>query len=289
MFYKIAGITVSLDGLNSSYIEQRFKKYECEESKVQLADLRITLKENRCIDVPAGRDFRRLDAWYWIDRQENGYSAIKQHSKYHANFVRADIDKSCKEVSIDYVDLGDQFDLTTKELLYYVLGDVFAFCQTLRGATVLHSAAMAYRGQAVLFSAPSETGKSTHSGLWKKYYGDDVTLFNDDTPVIRNVDTMPIACGTPFSGKTDINENVEYPLKGIVFLKQAKENTIRKLSSVEAVIRLLNETRKPIFENLMDKHMDILNGILQKVPIYELGCTISKEAVDLVKDTLFEE
>lgn len=74
-----------------------------------------------------------------------------------------------------------------------------------------------------------------------------------------------------------------------MFLKQAQTNTIRKLSTVEAAVRLLNETRKPVFEALMDKHMEVLNNIITKTPVYELGCTISREAVDLVKDTLFQE
>lgn len=253
------------------------------------ADLHICFKENNCIVVPAGRDFRRLDAWYWIDRGSEGYSAVKQFSKYRANLVRADIDGAFRNAVIEFVDIKDSFEVSTDYMLHFVLGDIFAFCQTIRGAAVLHSAAVAYKKQAVLFSAPSETGKSTHAGLWKQYYKDDVTLFNDDTPVIRESEGRLLACGTPWSGKTEINENQEYPLKGIVFLKQAQTNTIRRLSTIEAAVKLLNETRKPVFETLMDKHMNIINNILMKTPVYELGCTISREAVDLVKDTLFQE
>ena len=72
-------------------------------------------------------------------------------------------------------------------------------------------------------------------------------------------------------------------------LKQGKENTIYKVSTVEAVIKLLNETKKPVFEELMDKHMEMIANIIKRIPIYELTCNISKEAVDLVKETLFTE
>lgn len=279
---------MQIEGLSSRYIERRMERYQIEGGS-ECADLRIHLKENNSIEVPAGRDFRRLDAWYWIDRGSEGYSAIKQFSKYRANLVRADINKPCTEAVVEYVDIKEHLDVTTDYLLHFVLGDVFAFCQTMRGATVLHSAAVAYREQAVLFSAPSETGKSTHAGLWKQAFPDDVVLFNDDTPVVRKVCGQFFACGTPWSGKTEINENKEYPLKGIVFLKQAKTNAIRRLTTVEAAVKLLNETRKPVFATLMDKHMDIISGILSDTPVYELGCTISDEAVCLVKDTLFQE
>ena len=36
---------------------------------------------------------------------------------------------------------------------------------------VLHCAYVEYRGEAILFSAPSETGKTTQAGLWEKYRG----------------------------------------------------------------------------------------------------------------------
>ncbi len=289
MLYRIANVNLTLDGFESEYIKHRLRKYEVDASASTPIDLRITFKENNSIVVPAGRDFRRLDAWYWIERDDGGYTAIKQVSQHRANFIRADIDKACQNVLIEYVDIKDRYEITTDQYLYIILGEIFAFCQTVRSATVLHSAAVSYKGQAVLFSAPSETGKSTHAGLWKKVFEDDVTLFNDDTPVIRVENDTLFACGTPWSGKTEINENFAYPLKGIVFLRQAKENEIRKLSTVEAVVKLLNETKKPVFEELMDKHMEFIQTIITKIPIYELGCTISDEAPKLVRDTLFKE
>lgn len=291
MIYKVADVVLKLDGFNSDYIAHRMSDYELKECVEggTAVDLSIHFRENMFIEVPAGRDFRRLDTWYWIERDGGGYSAIKQFSQYRVNLIRADIDAECKNVVVEYVDIKDHLDVTTDYLLHHVLGDVFAFCQTVRNATVLHSAAAAFKGRAVLFSAPSETGKSTHAGLWKRFYNDDVVLFNDDTPVVRERGEKLFACGTPWSGKTEINENREYPLAGIVFLKQSPTNSIRRLSPIEAAVELLNETRKPVFEALMDKHVEILNSIISKTPVYELGCTISREAVDLVKNTLFQE
>ncbi len=289
MLYRIADEFVRVEGLDSSYLKHRLNAYKVQVGGNISADLNITFKENQCIEVPAGKDFRRLDAWYWIDRGEKGYSAVKQFSQYRANLVRIDIDKACRNACIEYVDLKDHLDVTTDYLLHFVLGDVMAFCQTVRNATVLHSAAIAYRGRAVLFSAPSETGKSTHTRLWKQFYSDDVILFNDDTPIIRSEAHGLYAYGTPWSGKTEINENICAPLHGIVFLKQAKENAIRRVHTIEAAVQLVNETRKPVFASLMEQHMDVINNIIVNTPIYELSCNISKEAVDLVKETLFQE
>ncbi len=289
MLYQIANFVLKLEGIESDYLKHRMNAYSMQDNGDIPVDLHVTFKENNCIEVPAGRDFRRLDAWYWIDRGLDGYSAIKQAYSFRGNFMRMDLNRECTKATIEYVDIGDKLEVTCDVMLHYALGDLFAFCQTFCSATVLHSTAVTYKGQAVLFSAPSETGKSTHSGLWKKFYPDQTILFNDDTPVIRKEHGDFYAYGSPWSGKTEINENIGAPLAGIVFLKQAKENTIRRLSTVEAVVKLMNETKKPVFESIMAKHMDILNDLIVSTPIYELGCTISKEAVDLVKDTLFQE
>ena len=287
MIYRIANILIEIKGLQNEYLEHRLSAY-LETDTHTVPNITVTFKYNDNIEVPEGEDYQRLDTWYWIDRGEEGYSAIKQNSKTRLTLNRMDFDKSCENITIEYFDIDGMYtDITTDRMLHLILGEAIAFCQTVRGNTVLHSAAASYRGQAMLFSAPSETGKSTHTSLWKKYYTEDVVLFNDDTPVILEEENRLITCGTPWSGKTEINENMYFPLNAIVFLKQGKENSIRKLNTVESVIRLLNETRKPVFPELMNIHMEIIEKIISRTPVYELVCNISKEAVDLVKNTLF--
>lgn len=289
MFYRIANSLIEIKGLQNEYIERRMSAYLAT-GKHATPDITVTFIENTEIEVPTGKDFRRLDAWYWIKKDDGGFSAVKQDPTYRFNLICMDFDQSCKNVTIEYWNIDGLYKvLTTDDLLHSVLGDAIAFCQTVRGNTVLHSAAASYKGQAMLFSAPSETGKSTHTSLWKKFYSDDVVLFNDDTPIITEIDNNFYACGTPWSGKTEINENEIFPLKAIVFLKQGKENSIRPISTFESVVRFLNETKKPVFDQLMDMHMEIITNIIKNIPIYELTCNISKEAVDLVKKTVFEE
>lgn len=287
MIYRIANNLIKIRGLQSEYLEHRLSAYLTTDTHT-MSDICVSFKLNNDITVPEGKDFKRLDTWYWIDRGDEGYTAIKQHSITRLTIARMDFNKSCSDVTIEHIDIDGLFiDFSTERLLHHVLGDAFSFCQTARGNMLLHSAAASYKGQAVLFSAPSGTGKSTHTSLWKKYYPDDVVLFNDDTPIITDIDSELFACGTPWSGKTEINENMIIPLKSIVFLKQGEENSIKKLSTVESVIKLLEETRKPVFEDLMEKHMNFINKIIESTPIYELSCNISKEAVDLVKNTIF--
>ena len=48
-----------------------------------------------------------------------------------------------------------------------------------------HSSCLELDGEGYAFSAVSGTGKSTHTALWQKHFGDRVTMINDDKPIIR--------------------------------------------------------------------------------------------------------
>ena len=53
---------------------------------------------------------------------------------------------------------------------------------------ILHCSALALDNQAYLFTAPSGTGKSTHTRLWREMLGDKAVMVNDDKPIVRYVD-----------------------------------------------------------------------------------------------------
>jgi len=145
---------------------------------------------------------------------------------------------------------------------------------------MLHASALAYEGRSYLFSAPCGAGKSTHASLWQKYFGlDKVQIINDDKPAIRFTDDTFYVCGTPWSGKSDQNLNVQVPLQAICFLQQSAHNWIEKLDSKAALKLLLNQTLRPCEINLMDNLLDLLDKLIRQIPIYKMGCNISDEAV----------
>lgn len=144
---------------------------------------------------------------------------------------------------------------------------------------LLHSSAVVLDGKAYLFSATSGTGKSTHTNLWLKVFGDRAKILNDDKPAIRVIDGQVYASGTPWSGKVDLSINETVPVAGICFLERAKENSICEISSKEALTRLLEQTIKPKNTEQLDKLCKILDRVFEKVKVYRLGCNISEEAV----------
>ncbi len=143
---------------------------------------------------------------------------------------------------------------------------------------MIHASAVVYKGGAYLFSADSGTGKSTHTQLWLKAFGNEAKILNDDKPAVRVVDGKAYAYGTPWSGKTDWNLNVRADLKGICFLERAKENTIKRVSPGEVVSDLLRQTIRPSETENMDSLLENMDKLLSIVPVYKMGCNMDTEA-----------
>lgn len=163
---------------------------------------------------------------------------------------------------------------------YICTGSLFYRILLRYNGMMLHSSAVVVDGYAYLFSADSGTGKSTHTGLWKKYFGDRAFIINDDKPAIRKVDGEWYVYGTPWSGKTAMNVNTRAKLGAIVFLERSEENWISNISVAEAIPKFVAQTTRKLYkEENMDLLLANLNELFKDAPMYKMGCNISDEAV----------
>ena len=154
---------------------------------------------------------------------------------------------------------------------------------------IFHSSAVMVDGMAYLFTAPSGTGKSTHVRLWREMLGDRAVMINDDKPIIRYVDGDFYVYGTPWNGKHGLDTNTRAKIKAICKIYQAKENSIVKADSSEMLITILNQTLRPNELDKIDKLFGLIDKMLKKIDLYNLGCNISKEAAELSFKTMSGE
>lgn len=146
------------------------------------------------------------------------------------------------------------------------------------GGVILHASYIDWEGRGILFTAPSETGKTTQAELWKQHRGADI--INGDRAVVIPRDGSLCAGGLPFSGSSRYCENRTLPLAAIVYLKQAPVTTIRRLKGMEAFRRVWegvcinNWNREDTAEAL-----NLVQKALEKIPVYELACTPDESAV----------
>ena len=147
-------------------------------------------------------------------------------------------------------------------------------------ALVMHGACIKYLDYGLLFTAPSGTGKTTHIKLWKQVFGDDVDIVNGDKPIVRIINDQIRVYGTPYSGKENWHKNQDVALKAICFIKQGKQNHIKRLSASEALIPMYSQLYLPKSNKEHGlKAIALFDYLLKHVAIYELSCDISSEAV----------
>lgn len=152
-------------------------------------------------------------------------------------------------------------------------------------ALILHSAYIRYQDKAILFTAPSGTGKSTQADLWEKYAGCEI--INGDRCVLQMRDGRWYACGFPICGSSDICCNEDTPIGAIVYLSQAADNSIEKLSGVKALRNLMSEISINYWDReAADKAIGLIENILGEIPFYHLACTKDRRAVKVLLEEL---
>ena len=156
-----------------------------------------------------------------------------------------------------------------------------------KGGFFLHCSCLKFKNEAVIFTAPSGTGKSTHASLWRRHFGDEVVMINDDKPLVREKDGRFIIYGTPWNGKHGIGCNTSAPVRAVVFLSQATENQAEPVEPIEAMTLLLQQTVLPSDKAQLSKLLDMLGRMVETVPMYRLGCTISDEAVTTIYNKIY--
>lgn len=151
-----------------------------------------------------------------------------------------------------------------------------------RGQMILHCAYICYQKEAILFSAPSETGKTTQAKLWEQYAGS--RTINGDRALIGFDGGRLIAQGWPVCGTSGDCLNETYPVRAIVMLRQGKEDQVRRLKSPEAFCFLYTQiTVNSWNRESVGRSMDLIEALLLQVPVYELTCTISEHAVECLR------
>ncbi|MCR5500013.1 MAG: hypothetical protein K6F31_06445 [Acetatifactor sp.] len=158
-----------------------------------------------------------------------------------------------------------------------------------RNVLLIHASAIAKDGKAYLFVAPSGTGKSTHTRLWRETFGDKVFMINDDKPLLRFDGESFLAYGTPWNGKHHLDTNVSVPIGGICFLGRGVENKIWKVSAGDGLVQLLASVYRPDAADGMKKTLELVAELTKRVPLWQMECNISPEAAIMACEAMTQE
>lgn len=154
-------------------------------------------------------------------------------------------------------------------------------------AFLLHAAFVVYDNYAIVFTAPSGTGKSTQAELWQKYMGAEI--INGDRTLLVKREGVWWASGFPVCGSSEYCLKKSAPIKAIVCLSQNTDDSLKKLLLKEAFGEIYSQT----FVNSWNASdvicaSDYIQDVCAFVPVFHLSCTKEKSAVACLNNELLK-
>lgn len=150
-----------------------------------------------------------------------------------------------------------------------------------RNGCMLHSSGLIMDGNGLLFAGHSDAGKSTISLMMKNR----ATILCDDRNIVRKQGDSFKLYGTWSHGDVQEVSCDSANLKAIFFLKQAKENRVRRFENKTLILKNLLAclVRSFVTENWWNKTLDVISEIVREVPCYELCFDKSGKVVKLLE------
>jgi len=153
----------------------------------------------------------------------------------------------------------------TEQLLHY-------------GILLMHGSVVAVDGEGYLFTAKSGTGKSTHTALWMKQFGERAMMINDDKPLLEITKDGLWVYGTPWDGKHHRSTNTKVPLKAICAVNRSEQNEIRKAEPRELYPLLLQQIHRQETVLGLQQTLELLECLWKQAGLYQLYCNMEPEA-----------
>lgn len=161
----------------------------------------------------------------------------------------------------------------------------------LHNAIWMHGAFFSIDGRGILLFAHSGIGKTTHMLLWKKAFGEKMTIVNGDKPIIRfssNHQDYPCAYGAPWCGKENYGDNLSAKLTDICFIKRNEKNFVDRVKPEDAVNLIMQQVHIPKDPQAMLNTIGMVNLLLKKCSLWEINCNMELEAAKVAYKAIFD-
>jgi hypothetical protein len=143
-------------------------------------------------------------------------------------------------------------------------------------AMIIHSCGILRSGQAMLFTGPSEAGKTTIARLCGKKDGE---VINDEMLLVSrpgsDSENFTVESG-PFLGKYPSRRILKAPLRCIFQLKKGDKTGVRRVDRSEAYLNFMRQIITPAYIGQKDKRTvlslmsEFSDDVTRAVPVYEL-------------------
>ena len=204
----------------------------------------------------------------------NKYSFLE---KYCKDYI-VDSSSFDFEVEVSYEEIDLEASVSPKFFKRWHLESICAYRKiSLKlpkyDAFLIHAASVRYNSHAYLILAKSGTGKSTHANNLKLLLGDKLGFINGDKPIIRLIDKIPYAFGSPWNGKENLGSNIYSPVKAMIFLERSNSDSVEEIDKKNLTQKIIHQILLPTDEENLSKTFVLLNATLDKTKQYLLKCT----------------
>lgn len=151
---------------------------------------------------------------------------------------------------------------------------------------LFHGSSVAVDGKCYMFMAPSGTGKSTHTALWMKEFGDRAIMVNGDKPFIHIAPEGVTLFGSPWDGKEHLSTNVGLPLQAIAIIHRGAKNHIEPVEKGGRMAELAAGAYVPESAASRLKAAILIDELLSQVGVYSLTCNMEPDAVSCAYEAM---
>lgn len=270
-FFCAGSLRIEYEGPEAVY-ERYFAEFGCGEGE---ADQRVVITPGRPPETLNGRVLLRNGELILMEREEGFVMLFSTFQDVYELHVGKD-GRECRIYCSPVMSEKEQEDI------FHAVRFGFLVLAQDRGLCVVHSASLLYRDRAWLFSGSSGTGKSTHVKLWKDAYG--VPLLNGDLNCLGLEGDRVWVYGLPWCGTSGIAVRDAYPLGGVIFLRQWRENTVQELTEAEKACALSMRMITPAWTaGQLDKNLALAEKLAQRCVSARLCCTREPEAAAVMR------
>lgn len=148
-------------------------------------------------------------------------------------------------------------------------------------AILLHGSVISVENKGIAFIAKSGVGKTTHTNLWRQYLGDKVTVINGDKPIVRILDNVPFAYGTPWAGKERMQTNSRVELTDICIIERSEVNSVESVEPSLVVEKIMHQILRPSEAKAAINTLEIVDLLTKKCRFWVIKCNMNQEAAEL--------
>ena len=264
----IAGVNIQLCG-NKDLFHNSLRAFQTEKKEF---DLSFAVTYRSTLPRENGTVVLRNDEMALMETAAEYIVFYLSTNELKEAHISKDMKKTIVYCSASVTDEG-------KEILLNTLRYVFLTYISKQNLYALHSVSILHNGKAWLFSGPSGTGKTTHTNLWKKLY--QTEILNGDLNLIGYENNKPTIFGVPWCGSSEKYTTENYPLGGIVLLKQSPVNSSEHLTKNDQVIlvsqRLINTHTN---SDQLINTLQFLNQLTKDIHVFRLYCNMENNAAE---------